>query len=392
MTEPATLRILFVFDNLELSGADKVAVNMIRAAAQDPTLGITARGIVCMADKTGDVCAGNPVLIANPDVSDTTPIWRKIFYGMRAIQCCARIARDADVVVGVTPPAVFVAKCAAWLNGKPAVAWAHYDIEGWQRELDDYSRSLPARFFEVLFYRWIVPRFQNVVFVSKASLQSMETRFGGITKHWVHIPNLFSESGFATLDEDLRELTALKAGNVPTLLFLGRLSRQKRWQDAIRLMEILAQRNHTAHLVVIGDGVERRAFLDRLANSSARSRIHWLGQLRNPMRALSLVDALILTSLYEAWPVVILEAFHCQVPVVAYSCPSGPAEMLAEGRGIYCQESPEAMADAIAELFSMSMDQRTTMLQAASSFLGHHRAEVVMPIWKEYAKRLINYS
>ena len=76
MTDPETLCILFVFDNLELSGADKVAVNMIRAAEQDPTLGITARGIVCMADKTGDVCAGDPVLIANPNVSETTPIWK----------------------------------------------------------------------------------------------------------------------------------------------------------------------------------------------------------------------------------------------------------------------------------------------------------------------------
>lgn len=389
--DDSPLRVIFVFDNLEFSGAGKVALDIVRATKNGPELGIVASGFVCMADATGGSCASDDIGFANPHATVDLPIWRKVILGVRAIFRCAQASRDADLLVGVTPPAAFAAKCASWLAGKPVVAWVHYDIEGWQRELIHYSRSGTARFFEVLFYKWIVPRFSSAIFVSEACRSSMARIRGGAGTHWTSIPNLFSASSFSTQEADLTELRQLKAGGIPVLLFLGRLSRQKRWQDTVRVMEILAQRNCPAHLVVIGDGVERQAFLDRLAASSAKSRITWLGQLANPIQALLLADALILTSLYEAWPVVILEAFHCQLPVVSYCCPSGPAQMLADGRGICCEETPEAMANAVAELFSISIDERTTMLRAASSFNEQHRASVIMPMWKAYVRTLVDH-
>lgn len=311
--------------------------------------------------------------------------------GLRAIFRCARAARATDVLVGVTPPAAFAAICAGWLAGKPAVAWVHYDIAAWERELERYSRPPASKFFEVLFYRWIVPRFSNIVFVSEPCRTAMIRTRGRSRTQWSYIPNLFSASSFSKQHPDLTELLRLKASRVPVLFFLGRLSRQKRWQDAIRLMEILAQRNHAAHLMVIGDGVERLKFLDCLAASPAKSRIHWMGEISDPMQALPLGDALILTSLYEAWPVVILEAFHCHVPVVSYCCPSGPAEMLTDGRGICCAETPEAMADSVEALFSMLPSKRTAMLGAASDFLEQHSIGVVMPMWKAYVEELVDH-
>lgn len=392
MQESKALRILFVFDNLEFSGADKVAVNLIRISTQEPAHGVAASGFVCMADKTGGACTNDPVIICNSGLAATTPIWKKILPGMRAILHCAEAARKADIIVGVTPPAAFVARCAGWLVRRPAAAWVHYDMEGWQRELSDYSRSLAARFFEILFYKSIVPRFANLIFVSEACRATMARASGSGGTHWTVIPNLFDAAGFSTQSPDLGELEKLKAAGIPLLFFVGRLSRQKRWQDAIRLMEVLSLRNHAAHLMVIGDGVDRQAFLDRVAASPARENIHWMGQLGNPLPALALADALILTSLYEAWPVVILEAFRHRVPVVSYACPSGPAEMLADGRGICCDETPEAMADAIAKLSSMSHAERTTMLAAAGSYLARHCAEIVIPMWKAYAVKLVDHS
>jgi glycosyltransferase involved in cell wall biosynthesis len=392
MQDSKVLRILFVFDNLELSGADKVAVNLIRGSAQEPAHGVVASGFVCMMDKTGGACANDPVDICNPGLAAATPIWKKILPGMRAILRCAKAARTADIVVGVTPPAAFVACCAGWLGGRPAAAWVHYDIEGWQRELKAYSRSRAAKFLEVLFYGWIVPRFANLVFVSEACRASMARATGGTGRQWTVIPNLFDAAGFSTQSPDIGELEKLKAEGVPLLSFVGRLSRQKRWEDAIRLMEVLSAHNQPAHLAVIGDGVDRQAFLDRVATSPASENIHWMGQLGNPLPALALADALILPSLYEAWPVVILEAFQLKVPVVSYACPSGPAEMLADGRGICCEETPEAMADAVAKLLSMSHAERTTMLAAAGNYLARHRAETVMPMWKAYAVKLVDHS
>jgi glycosyltransferase involved in cell wall biosynthesis len=381
-------RVLFVFDNLELSGADKVALDLIRLTAAESQHGIRARGFVCMADKTPHSCEGDDIEFANPGLDSATPIWKKPFLGLKAILRCVRAARNADLVVGVTPPSAFVAACVGILGARPAAAWVHYDINGWARELECYSRGLAARFFEVLFYRRIVPRFGNIVFVSTAALESMAASRTASPRHWTYIPNPFLPRAFAGDMPDLSRLVELKADGVPLLILLGRLTRQKRWGDAIRALELVSTRGPAPHLVVIGDGNERTDFLACATASPAAARIHWLRSLANPCPALAMGDALLLTSLYEAWPVVILEAFHARVPVIAYDCPSGPAELLAEGRGLCCPETPAAMAKSIEELLSMHVAERTKMLDLSAGFLSRHNNHEVLAQWKSYAELL----
>lgn len=382
-------RFLFVFDNLEFSGADKVALDFIRLAASNPRHGVTARGFVCMADKTGAASGCDDLVFAHPGLDPATPIWKKVVLGLQTVVRCARAAREADVVVGVTPPAAFVAACAGALAAKPAAAWVHYDIKGWGRELESYSRGVAARVFEVLFYRHIVPRFGNAVFASKAALVSMAEARSTMPAHWTSIPNPFSPRAFTQDIPKLAALARLKTDGVPLLVLLGRLTRQKRWSDAIRALEMVSVKGPAPHLVVIGDGNERREFLACVAASAAKERIHWLGPLTNPGPALAMCDALLLTSLYEAWPVVILEAFHARVPVAAYDCPSGPAEMLAEGRGVCCPETPAAMANAIEGLLAMPVAERTKMLDLAAGFLAEHGNNEVMGQWRRYAELLM---
>lgn len=382
------LNVLFVFDNLELSGADKVALDFIRLTADDFRHGVKARGFVCMADKTGQACKGDDLAFAMPGLDPATPIWKKPFLGLRAILLCIRAARSANLLVGVTPPAAFVAACAGAIAGKPVAAWVHYDIKGWARELDAYSRGLIARFFEIFFYRHFVPRFNNLVFASDATLEAMAGPRKTRPARWISIPYPFSERAFARDTPDLSSLSKLKTEGAPTLVLLGRLTRQKRWGDAIRALELVTLPGPAPHLIVIGDGDQRDEFVACAAASPAAKRIHWLGSLRNPGPVLAVCDALLLTSLYEAWPVVILEAFKARVPVLAYDCPSGPSEMLADGRGLCCREDPAAMARAIEELLAMPIASRKTMTDLAADYLTRHDNDRVVAQWAAYARSI----
>lgn len=386
MSPPPSRRLLLVFDNLELSGADKVALDLMRASRDAPGIGLQFFGLVCMADKTGAACTADSLAFANPGLTPSTSILMKGLFGFRALWRCARMARTADVIIGVTPPAAFVAKVAATLTGKVAVAWVHYDIDGWQRELQSYRRSLLAKWIEVFFYRLLVPTFDNIVFVSDACRNSMMALRRRPIRHWQVISNIFSPSPFAPVAPDPGQLDEIRAGNGPRLLLLGRLARQKRWQDAIRLLELTSSMAPLPQLVVVGDGVERDAFLRAREASTARERIHWLGAVSDPTRILERVDVLILPSLYEAWPVVILEAFAFRVPVIAYACPSGPQQMLADGRGLCCDETPEAMTAALGRLLAMPKESRTAMLDAAQKFLEAHAPRSVLPAWGKYCE------
>jgi amylovoran biosynthesis glycosyltransferase AmsD len=174
-------------------------------------------------------------------------------------------------------------------------------------------------------------------------------------------------------------------------MVLGRLVRQKRWEDSMTAAQELHSLGVRAQWVFVGDGPERAAFESAMESSSVRERLHWLGADANPLSLLAQCDALAMTSLYEAWPTVILEAFDLGVPVIAYDCPSGPAEMLGGGsRGWVCEENPRALALALAERFSAAgaLEARRRS-GAADTFIEAFSPTRAMPRWRAYIERVL---
>ncbi|MCK6682147.1 MAG: glycosyltransferase [Thermoanaerobaculia bacterium] len=203
---------------------------------------------------------------------------------------------------------------------------------------------------------------------------------------WQVLPNLFVAGCFEEASASLERFEGIKALGEPVLLFLGRLAHQKRWEDTIRAAEELQRLGVRAQWVFLGDGPQRSAFLNMLAASSARDRLHWLGSDPNPRPVLARASALVLTSLYEAWPTVILEAFDLGVPVVSYDCPSGPSEMLGnQERGWLTSENPKSLAAAVAELLSPGgTEEACRRTEAGRSFVDAHRPEKAMAAWLNY--------
>jgi N-acetylgalactosamine-N,N'-diacetylbacillosaminyl-diphospho-undecaprenol 4-alpha-N-acetylgalactosaminyltransferase len=89
---------------------------------------------------------------------------------------------------------------------------------------------------------------------------------------------------------------------------------------------ILPKRN--IHLVLLGDG-ELKLALQKLAKKrNVDDKVHFLGYQNNPFKYLKKARFLVLSSLNEGLPNVILEALACETPVVAFDCLSGPNEMI----------------------------------------------------------------
>ena len=108
------------------------------------------------------------------------------------------------------------------------------------------------------------------------------------------------------------------------LLAVGRLDKNKNFKDIIEILPKLNMK-----LTILGDGVEREN-LQKLA-TKLNVNVEFLGFQKNPYKYMKNAKLLILTSLYEGLPNVVLEANACEVPVIAYNCIGGTRELINEG-------------------------------------------------------------
>lgn len=86
-----------------------------------------------------------------------------------------------------------------------------------------------------------------------------------------------------------------------------------------------------AKLIILGEG-ELRSKLEKLINElKLEARVSMPGFYQNPYPFFQSADLFVMTSNQEGFGNVIVEALECGVPVVSTDCPSGPAEILANG-------------------------------------------------------------
>src|SRR5690554_4926274 len=115
------------------------------------------------------------------------------------------------------------------------------------------------------------------------------------------------------------------------ILGAGRLSKQKDFPTLIRACA-LANQEIPVRLIILGEGKERPA-LERLVNELGLESIVSLpGFVDNPYTYMDKADLFVLSSRWEGFGNVLVEAMSVGTPVVSTDCPSGPREILEEGK------------------------------------------------------------
>jgi len=109
---------------------------------------------------------------------------------------------------------------------------------------------------------------------------------------------------------------------------LGRLSREKGFDRLIEAFCRIAGDHPDWHLVIVGEGPERRRLEQQVRESALSGRIHLPGWFENPWSALQSAGLFVLPSHYEGFPNALLEAMAAGLAVIAFDCPSGPAEII----------------------------------------------------------------
>ena len=159
----------------------------------------------------------------------------------------------------------------------------------------------------------------------------------------------------------------IPAADAPMILTVGTLKPVKRHDLLIRAFARLPQRD--ARLCIVGEGPER-ARLEALAGElGVADRIMLPGYQPDPSPWYAHADLFVLTSAYEGFGNVIVEALEQGTPVVSTDCPFGPREILEDGKygTLVPMGDADALTAAMAEALSRPHD-RSALRRRASEF------------------------
>ena len=134
----------------------------------------------------------------------------------------------------------------------------------------------------------------------------------------------------------------------PVIIAAGRLARWKGFSDLIRAVSLIPKERN-ARLIILGDGPQRPELEALVENLGLKDSVDLPGYVNNPLKYFSKSKVFVLSSLVEGLPNVLVEAMMCGCTPVSTDCPTGPREVLNNGKYGYLVPvgNPEELAIGI---------------------------------------------
>lgn len=123
------------------------------------------------------------------------------------------------------------------------------------------------------------------------------------------------------------------------VIAVGRMEYQKNFSDLITIWGRVHEHFPEWKLVVIGEGPQWGDINDQVSEAGLNYSVNLVGVSSQVQDYLLKSSIYVLTSHYEGLPMVLLEAQACGLPIVSYACPSGPRDIVSDGRDGYLIDS-----------------------------------------------------
>ena len=114
---------------------------------------------------------------------------------------------------------------------------------------------------------------------------------------------------------------------------VSRFSKRKDHETTLRAFRIVSKKIDKIKLILIGYGPEYKKIIERAKELNIYKKLIIINKTYNPYSYIRKSKLLILTSVYEGFPNVLVESLTIGTPVISTNCNAGASEILLDGKG-----------------------------------------------------------
>ncbi len=338
--------IAFLLPDLEWSGLGRVAVNLAKE--------ISSRGIsvdLVVGSATGVFLKEIPPQIRIVDFErQIQPRLQSALKILLPLRRYLQIEKPTALVCNLYTCNVVTLMAKMLVRSKVKLVLVEQIILYEKQEKK--QQKLQERFLPILM-RWLYPSADKVVACSQGLARDLEIYLGFNHGKIDVIYNPVIDEKLAEKANLFVEHPWFNKGEIPVVLGAGRLVRQKDFATLIRAFA-LVKKEQKVRLVILGEGQLKNQLLTLVGQLNLENDVVILDFVENPYAYMAKSAVFVLSSGWEGFGNVVAEALAAGAPVVSTNCPSGPAEILDNGKygELVAVGNSQGMAEAILRVLS----------------------------------------
>mgnify|MGYP005786150929 CR=1 FL=1 len=174
------------------------------------------------------------------------------------------------------------------------------------------------------------------------------------------------------------------------IISVGRLCYQKNFDRLVDIADEVLKKYPDWSWDIYGEGEERIALEEKIRRYNLQEKVTLKGQVHNIYELYHQYSMIVMTSRYEGFPMVLLEAAACGLPMVSFDIQTGPSEIIKNGvNGYLCNKNSNSeMINNIISLIG-SEENRKEFSYNSKKTAESFSVDSICEQWKKLFKRII---
>lgn len=199
------------------------------------------------------------------------------------------------------------------------------------------------------------------------------------------------QQGIAKISEKIQAIanpspfqiaTQLPSQSHKTVLAVGRLRSEKGFDLLLEAWQLLSSKYPDWTLRIVGSGEQEQALKQQAAQLGIEKSVDWVAATPEIAQYYAQASIYCLSSRFEGFGMVLLEALSFGLPIVAFDCPIGPHEILANTPNrLVSPENVQQLSDQLAQMMSLDTEDYQTIAKQNQQYVQQYSSEQIVAQW-----------